>query len=68
MDVSIIDIISRVASVTIKSHGHACAKIVPIKPQPKKISTDPVFGMWNGHEGMADAYKYVRNLREGSSL
>jgi prevent-host-death family protein len=64
----IIDTVNRGVSVTIKSRGHACAQIVPVKPQPKKTNTDPAFGMWKAHEDMADVYKYVRKLRESRSL
>jgi len=61
----IIDTVNRGVPVTVKSHGHACAQIIPIKPEVKKFTTDPAFGMWKDHEGMADVVKYVRKLREG---
>ncbi|MBX9586853.1 MAG: type II toxin-antitoxin system prevent-host-death family antitoxin [Gammaproteobacteria bacterium] len=64
----IIDTVNRGVSVTVKSHGHACAQIVPIKSTRKEVSIDPAFGMWESHKDMVDVHKFIRKLREGRSL
>ena len=52
----------------IRSMGHPCAQIVPIKPAQNEVTTDPAFGMWESHKDKKDIHKFIRKLSEGRSL
>jgi prevent-host-death family protein len=57
--------------ITITYRGKALAKIVPLKMESSKQSTDfenELFGIWKNREDINDVDQYVRNIRKGRGL
>ncbi len=58
--------IDRGETVTILYRGKEKAKLMPILPAADrpKMKDQPMFGLWNGREDVADPASYVRGLRQ----